>query len=55
MQQVEILSFFLFFKLIHLLNDFEFLQLFWRVVGSRGTLQIDRGNQDGKHGYLVFR
>ncbi|XP_022153821.1 uncharacterized protein YMR315W [Momordica charantia] len=28
-------------------------KLFWRVVGSRGTLQIDRGNQDGKHGYLV--
>ncbi|XP_022958161.1 uncharacterized protein LOC111794937 [Cucurbita pepo subsp. pepo] len=28
-------------------------RIFWRVVGLKGTLQIERGNQDGKHGYLV--
>lgn len=28
-------------------------KIFWRVVGSRGTLQIERGNKDGKHGYSV--
>uniref|UniRef100_A0A9I9D8M2 Oxidoreductase n=1 Tax=Cucumis melo TaxID=3656 RepID=A0A9I9D8M2_CUCME len=28
-------------------------KIFWRVVGLKGTLQIERGNQDGKHGYLV--
>ncbi|XP_077215086.1 NAD(P)-binding Rossmann-fold superfamily protein [Tasmannia lanceolata] len=26
---------------------------YWRVVGSKGTLQVDRGNKDGKHGYSV--
>ncbi|CAH9099990.1 unnamed protein product [Cuscuta epithymum] len=25
----------------------------WRVVGLRGTLQVERGNKDGKHGYSV--
>ncbi|KAH9741027.1 GFO IDH MocA domain-containing protein [Citrus sinensis] len=29
------------------------LQIFWRVVGMKGTLQVERGNQDGRHGYLV--
>ncbi|PQP97959.1 uncharacterized protein Pyn_28020 [Prunus yedoensis var. nudiflora] len=24
----------------------------WRFVGLKGTLQIERGNQDGRHGYL---
>ncbi|CDP14087.1 unnamed protein product [Coffea canephora] len=28
-------------------------KILWRVVGLNGTLQIERGNQDGKHGYLV--
>ncbi|KAK9123065.1 hypothetical protein Sjap_012667 [Stephania japonica] len=28
-------------------------QIFWRVVGSKGTLQIERGSKDGRHGYLV--
>lgn len=28
-------------------------KIFWRVAGVKGTLQIERGNQDGKHGYLV--
>ncbi|XP_043693568.1 dTDP-3,4-didehydro-2,6-dideoxy-alpha-D-glucose 3-reductase [Telopea speciosissima] len=28
-------------------------KIFWRVVGSKGTLQIDRGSKDGKHGYSV--
>ncbi|KAL5566566.1 hypothetical protein UlMin_029730 [Ulmus minor] len=28
-------------------------QIFWRVVGLKGTLQIERGKQDGKQGYLV--
>ncbi|KAH9741029.1 GFO IDH MocA domain-containing protein [Citrus sinensis] len=27
--------------------------IFWRVVGMKGTLQVERGNQDGRHGYLV--
>ncbi|BBH04358.1 NAD(P)-binding Rossmann-fold superfamily protein [Prunus dulcis] len=26
----------------------------WRFVGLKGTLQIERGNQDGRHGYLVL-
>ncbi|CAN1263596.1 hypothetical protein LINPERPRIM_LOCUS11662 [Linum perenne] len=25
----------------------------WRVVGLKGTLQIQRGSEDGRHGYLV--
>ncbi|XP_057953533.1 dehydrogenase FPY6 isoform X2 [Malania oleifera] len=25
----------------------------WRVVGLKGTLQIERGSKDGRHGYLV--
>ncbi|KAL5567204.1 hypothetical protein UlMin_030368 [Ulmus minor] len=28
-------------------------KIFWRVVGLKGTLQIERGKHDGKHGYLV--
>ncbi|XP_059429167.1 dehydrogenase FPY6 [Corylus avellana] len=28
-------------------------KIFWRVVGFKGTLQIERGNIDGRHGYLV--
>lgn len=28
-------------------------KIFWRVVGMKGTLQVERGNQDGHHGYLV--
>ncbi|KAF9597211.1 hypothetical protein IFM89_016352, partial [Coptis chinensis] len=27
-------------------------KIFWRVVGSKGTLQVERGNVDEKHGYL---
>ncbi|KAL7174047.1 hypothetical protein ACSBR2_033322 [Camellia fascicularis] len=27
--------------------------IFWRVVGLKGTLQVERGNRDGKHGYSV--
>lgn len=26
----------------------------WRVVGSNGTLQIERGNENGQHGYTVL-
>ncbi|XP_059628856.1 dehydrogenase FPY6-like [Cornus florida] len=29
-------------------------KVLWRVVGLNGTLQIERGNKDGKHGYSVF-
>ncbi|KAK3015478.1 hypothetical protein RJ639_005783 [Escallonia herrerae] len=25
----------------------------WRLVGLKGTLQVERGNEDGRHGYLV--
>lgn len=28
-------------------------KILWRVVGLKGTVQIERGNKDGKHGYLV--
>ncbi|KAJ4980208.1 hypothetical protein NE237_010988 [Protea cynaroides] len=28
-------------------------KIFWRVVGSKGTLQIERGSKDGKYGYTV--
>ncbi|KAF5447850.1 hypothetical protein F2P56_033369 [Juglans regia] len=28
-------------------------KIVWRVVGLKGTLQIERGNLDGRHGYLV--
>ncbi|KMT14433.1 hypothetical protein BVRB_4g072110 [Beta vulgaris subsp. vulgaris] len=28
---------------------------FWRVVGLKGTVQIERGNIDGRHGYLVSK
>lgn len=28
-------------------------KIFWRVVGLKGTLQIERGKHDGQHGYLV--
>ncbi|XP_008243595.1 PREDICTED: uncharacterized protein LOC103341817 [Prunus mume] len=29
-------------------------KIVWRFVGLKGTLQIERGNQDGRHGYLVL-
>ncbi|OMP04163.1 hypothetical protein COLO4_09894 [Corchorus olitorius] len=28
-------------------------KIIWRVVGLKGTIQVERGKQDGKHGYLV--
>ncbi|KDP20201.1 hypothetical protein JCGZ_07921 [Jatropha curcas] len=28
-------------------------KILWRVVGLKGTLQVDRGSQDGRHGYVV--
>ncbi|XP_022730219.1 uncharacterized protein LOC111285187 isoform X2 [Durio zibethinus] len=28
-------------------------KIIWRVVGSKGTLQVERGKKDGKHGYVV--
>lgn len=28
-------------------------KIVWRVVGLNGTLQVERGNKDGKHGYSV--
>ncbi|KNA25433.1 hypothetical protein SOVF_005470 [Spinacia oleracea] len=30
-------------------------KIFWRVVGINGTVQVERGNIDGKHGYLVSK
>ncbi|KAH9622137.1 hypothetical protein KSS87_023618 [Heliosperma pusillum] len=29
--------------------------IFWRVVGLKGTVQVERGNVDGRHGYLVSK
>ncbi|PIN23538.1 putative oxidoreductase [Handroanthus impetiginosus] len=28
-------------------------KVLWRIVGLKGTLQVERGNKDGKHGYTV--
>eukprot|EP00268_Persea_americana_P036995 TRINITY_DN3656_c0_g1_i8.p1 TRINITY_DN3656_c0_g1~~TRINITY_DN3656_c0_g1_i8.p1 ORF type:complete len:357 (+),score=67.07 TRINITY_DN3656_c0_g1_i8:133-1203(+) len=28
-------------------------KIYWRVVGSKGTVQVERGSIDGRHGYLV--
>ncbi|WCJ36962.1 NAD(P)-binding Rossmann-fold superfamily protein [Euphorbia peplus] len=28
-------------------------KIFWRVVGLKGTLQIERGMHEGRHGYVV--
>ncbi|CAA0805757.1 Calcium-dependent lipid-binding (CaLB domain) plant phosphoribosyltransferase family protein [Striga hermonthica] len=28
-------------------------KILWRVVGLKGTLQVERGSKDGKHGYTV--
>ncbi|KAK1287904.1 hypothetical protein QJS10_CPB19g01018 [Acorus calamus] len=28
-------------------------KIYWRVVGTKGTLQVERGNKDGRHGYVV--
>ncbi|EYU46305.1 hypothetical protein MIMGU_mgv1a0096472mg, partial [Erythranthe guttata] len=28
-------------------------KVLWRMVGLKGTLQVERGNKDGKHGYTV--
>ncbi|KAL8535133.1 hypothetical protein ACS0TY_010957 [Phlomoides rotata] len=29
-------------------------KVLWRMVGLKGTLQVERGNKDGKHGYTVI-
>ncbi|KMZ63314.1 putative Oxidoreductase [Zostera marina] len=29
-------------------------KIYWRIVGSKGTVQVERGNIDGKHGYSVL-
>ncbi|KAL6564650.1 hypothetical protein OROMI_016100 [Orobanche minor] len=29
-------------------------KILWRVVGLKGTLQVERGSKDGKHGYMVI-
>lgn len=28
-------------------------KIFWRLDGTKGTLQVERGNESGRHGYLV--
>ncbi|KAL0389381.1 UNVERIFIED_CONTAM: hypothetical protein Scaly_0295200 [Sesamum calycinum] len=28
-------------------------KVLWRIVGLKGTLQVERGSKDGKHGYTV--
>ncbi|MFS7916069.1 putative glucose-fructose oxidoreductase [Helianthus anomalus] len=28
-------------------------KIIWRVVGLNGTVQVERGNKDGQHGYVV--
>ncbi|KAL6200685.1 hypothetical protein ACLB2K_030466 [Fragaria x ananassa] len=30
------------------------LKIVWRFVGLKGTLEVERGNQDGRHGYVVI-
>ncbi|GFP94421.1 hypothetical protein PHJA_001586500 [Phtheirospermum japonicum] len=29
-------------------------KVLWRIVGLKGTLQVERGSKDGKHGYIVI-
>ncbi|KAL6204069.1 hypothetical protein ACLB2K_021338 [Fragaria x ananassa] len=29
-------------------------KIVWRFVGLKGTLEVERGNQDGRHGYVVI-
>ncbi|GFP97532.1 probable serine/threonine-protein phosphatase 2a regulatory subunit b'' subunit ton2 [Phtheirospermum japonicum] len=29
-------------------------KVLWRIVGLKGTLQVERGSKDGKHGYTVI-
>lgn len=29
-------------------------KVIWRIVGLKGTLQVERGSKDGKHGYTVI-
>ncbi|KAL1539598.1 hypothetical protein AAHA92_24060 [Salvia divinorum] len=29
-------------------------KVIWRIVGLKGTLQVERGSKDGKHGYTVL-
>ncbi|XP_026426018.1 uncharacterized protein YMR315W-like [Papaver somniferum] len=29
-------------------------KIFWKVVGTKGSLQVERGNKDGRHGYTVL-
>ncbi|GAB2218351.1 hypothetical protein Drorol1_Dr00001571 [Drosera rotundifolia] len=30
-------------------------KIFWRVVGLKGTVQVERGIEGGRHGYLVLK
>ncbi|GAB2287018.1 hypothetical protein Dimus_021406 [Dionaea muscipula] len=30
-------------------------KIFWRVVGLKGSVQVERGNESGRHGYLVLK
>lgn len=30
-------------------------KIFWRIVGLKGTLQVERGIVDGRHGYLILK
>ncbi|KAK9736013.1 hypothetical protein RND81_04G244500 [Saponaria officinalis] len=30
-------------------------KIFWRVVGLKGTVQVERGSVDGRHGYMVSK
>ncbi|RVW48692.1 hypothetical protein CK203_102098 [Vitis vinifera] len=39
------------YKLLLLTCSPLYLQIFWRVVGLKGTLQLERGNKEGSHGY----
>lgn len=39
----------------YLISFISYQQIFWRVDGTKGTLQVERGNESGRHGYLVYR
>ncbi|GAB2210910.1 hypothetical protein Droror1_Dr00016199, partial [Drosera rotundifolia] len=31
------------------------MPIFWRIVGLKGTVQVERGIEGGRHGYLVLK
>jgi len=57
------MPFYLIYKFIYLwshtllvfLSTLVITQILWRVDGTKGTIQVERGVDSGKHGYQVKR